>query len=106
MVCYVVAFLVFSQMSMSMCVQQEETILSHVYEASEDNSKTPKQIPKREQLALKKRFRHEVASTRHKHGKADSLMGLLSLTMRCRVYFWQSNERDALLTNNMTEQYG
>lgn len=33
-------------------------------------------------------------------------MGLLSLTMKCRVYFWQSNKRCALLTTNMTQQYG
>lgn len=55
-------------------------------EASEDNSdwesipfsQTPKQIPEREQLALKN-FRCKVSPTRHGNGQADSLMGLLNL---------------------------
>lgn len=60
-------------------------------------------VSERQQLAL---FRHKVSSTKHGHRKPDSLMGLLSLTMKYRVYFWQSNKRCALLTTNMTQQYG
>lgn len=100
-----------------LCASEHRPILSTGWhedsEASEDNSEraylfseTQKQISEREQLALNKVFRRKVSSTKHWHGRADSLMGLLVQLWDAWVYYWKSNERDALLTNNMTQQYG
>lgn len=43
-----------------------------------------------------KRHVGNAKSARRVHGRADSLMGLLSLTMRSRLCCWRSSEGDPL----------